>query len=92
MFPAAILQDRFFSIDRPNFVNYASIGSLIGHEITHGLDDQGRLYDGNGHLFDWWNTQTEMQFLTNAQCFVHQYGNYLDEHTNSTVKMNSKEI
>lgn len=85
VFPSAILQNRFFDIDRPNYVNYGSIGSLIGHEITHGFDDQGRQYDAKGHLIDWWLPQTKVQFLKRAKCFVHQYGNYVDNHTNLKV-------
>lgn len=85
MIPAAILQDRFFSIDRPNYVNYGSIGSLMGHEITHGFDDQGRQYDSRGNLIDWWQPQTKRQFLKKTKCFIHQYGDFVDDHTNLTV-------
>lgn len=53
-FPAAILQDRYFSVDRPHYMNYASIGSVIGHEITHGFDDQGRQFDvSNSYVLTW---------------------------------------
>ncbi|KAL3280923.1 hypothetical protein HHI36_004150 [Cryptolaemus montrouzieri] len=74
-FPAGILQDNFFGYGRPNFVNYGGIGFLIGHEITHGFDDEGRLFDENGNLVDWWSDSTRDAFLENAQCIVEQYDN-----------------
>lgn len=86
-FPAAILQDRYFSAERPRYMNYASIGNIIGHEITHGFDDQGRQYDFDGNLVDWWDAQTEQQFLEKVQCFIDQYGNYRDLKTNLTVTL-----
>lgn len=71
-------------------MNYASIGSIFGHEITHGFDDEGRQYDLNGNLFNWWNPGTERQFLKKAQCIIEQYSNYTDLKTNLTVKLNIK--
>lgn len=89
-FPAAILQDRFFSVDRPRYMNYASIGSIIGHEITHGFDDQGRQFDLEGNLRDWWDPKTQKQFLEKANCIIEQYGNFTDLKTNlSVTKMKS---
>lgn len=85
VFPAAILQDRYFSVDRPRYMNYASIGSIIGHEITHGFDDQGRQYDFDGNLANWWDPQTEKQFIEKVQCIINQYSNYTDPKTNLTV-------
>lgn len=84
-FPAAILQDRFFSAERPRYMNYASIGSIIGHEITHGFDDQGRQFDLDGNLADWWDPVTQEQFLVKAQCIIDQYGNFTDLKTNLSV-------
>ena len=49
---------------------------MIGHEITHGFDDQGRQYDGNGNAVPWWSQETIDAFSEQAQCFVNQYGNY----------------
>ena len=57
-FPAGILQGVFFSKDRPRYMNYGAIGWVIGHEITHGFDDQGRQFNAEGNLVDWWNPQT----------------------------------
>lgn len=77
-FPAAIWQGRFFSVDRPRYMNYAAIGQIIGHEITHGFDDQGKQFDADGNLADWWGESTQKLFLDRAQCIIDQYGNYSD--------------
>lgn len=84
-FPAAILQDRFFSANRPRYMNYAAIGSIIGHEITHGFDDLGRQFDLLGNLVDWWDSETKTQFLEKAKCIIDQYSNFQEETTNLTV-------
>ncbi|GLH05802.1 Neprilysin-2 [Gryllus bimaculatus] len=80
-FPAGILQGIFFSNDRPRYMNYGAIGFVIGHEITHGFDDQGRQFDKDGNLVDWWEANTKDRYLEKARCIVHQYGNYTDEET-----------
>ncbi len=54
VFPAAILQPPFFNVEADDAVNYGAIGAVIGHEISHGFDDQGRKIDGDGNLRDWW--------------------------------------
>ncbi|XP_055304830.1 neprilysin-2-like [Sitodiplosis mosellana] len=76
--PAAVLQDHFFKIDRPSYMNYATIGWFIGHEITHGFDDEGRQFDSNGNLMDWWKHDTANRFAAKANCIVDQYSNYTD--------------
>ncbi|XP_026670737.1 neprilysin-2 isoform X1 [Ceratina calcarata] len=78
-FPAGILQGAFFSNDRPRYMNYGAIGFVIGHEITHGFDDQGRQFDKDGNLVDWWAPQTKENYLERAECIIHQYGNYTVE-------------
>ncbi|KAF6197918.1 hypothetical protein GE061_007661 [Apolygus lucorum] len=83
-FPAGILQGAFFSEDRPNYMNYGAIGFVIGHEITHGFDDQGRTFDKEGNLRDWWHESTKEKYIEKAKCIIEQYGNYTD----SQVKMN----
>lgn len=76
-FPAGILQHNFFSNDRPRYMNYGAIGFVIGHEITHGFDDQGRQFDKNGNLVDWWeDPKTKDRYLEKAKCIIDQYGNY----------------
>ncbi|XP_075211266.1 M13 family metallopeptidase neprilysin 2 [Lycorma delicatula] len=75
-FPAGILQGTFFNKDRPRYMNYGAIGFVIGHEITHGFDDQGRQFDKNGNLVDWWEDKTKQQYLLKASCIINQYGNY----------------
>ena len=57
-FPAGILQGVFFSSKRPSYLNYGAIGGVIGHEITHGFDDQGRKFDKEGNLINWWDLKT----------------------------------
>ena len=69
-FPAAILQPPFFQFDADDAANYGAIGVVIGHELTHGFDDQGRNYDKDGNLNDWWNEQDAENFKQNAQVLV----------------------
>jgi len=75
-FPAGILQPPFFKGGWPRFLNYGAMGMVIGHEITHGFDDQGRQYDGTGSVSPWWSDSTLEEFTGKAQCFIDQYGNY----------------
>ena len=69
-FPAAILQPPFFQFDADDAANYGAIGVVIGHELTHGFDDQGRNYDKDGNLNDWWTEQDAENFKQNAQVLV----------------------
>merc|ERR1712083_1234361 len=75
-FPAGILQAPFFKGGWPRYLNYGAMGMVIGHEITHGFDDQGRQYDGTGSLAPWWSEETIAAFGGKAQCFIDQYSNY----------------
>lgn len=76
VFPAAILQPPFFDPHADMAVNYGGIGAVIGHEITHGFDDQGRKSDGNGMLTDWWTKQDAEQFEAQALKLGDQYESY----------------
>jgi predicted metalloendopeptidase len=73
VFPAAILQPPFFDASADDAVNYGGIGAVIGHEISHGFDDQGRRYDGTGNLNDWWAPQDSEEFMRRAKALGAQY-------------------
>ena len=73
VFPAAILEPPFFDPKADPAVNYGAIGAVIGHEMTHGFDDQGRKYDGTGKLTDWWNKEDSDRFDARAKHLVEQY-------------------
>lgn len=72
-FPAAILQPPFFNPDADDAVNYGAIGVVIGHEMTHGFDDQGRNYDKDGNLVDWWTAEDATRFTERADKLADQY-------------------
>jgi len=76
VFPAGILQPPFFDTEMDDAVNYGGIGVVIGHEITHGYDDQGRKYDADGNLNDWWTEADAKAFEARAQKVVDQYNAY----------------
>ncbi|KFW64673.1 Membrane metallo-endopeptidase-like 1 [Pygoscelis adeliae] len=76
VFPAGILQPPFFSKHQPQALNFGGIGMVIGHEITHGFDDNGRNFDKDGNMFDWWSNFSAMRFKEQSRCMVYQYGNY----------------
>ncbi|MBO5918874.1 MAG: M13 family metallopeptidase [Bacteroidales bacterium] len=72
-FPAAILQPPFFNPNADDAVNYGGIGVVIGHEMTHGFDDQGRNYDKDGNISGWWTAEDEAKFNERAQVLVEQF-------------------
>ena len=76
VFPAGILQPPFFDLDADDAINYGAIGVVIGHEITHGYDDQGRQYDADGNLRDWWTAADATEFKRRAQLVIDQYSGY----------------
>lgn len=76
VFPAGILQFPFFDFNSDDAINYGAIGAVIGHEMTHGFDDQGRQYDKDGNLIDWWTEADADKFKTKANVVVDQYNNY----------------
>lgn len=77
VFPAAILQPPFFNQDADDAVNYGAIGTVIGHEMTHGFDDQGRMYDKDGNLKDWWTKEDADKFKKHVQVLVDQYNSFV---------------
>ncbi|CAF0777014.1 unnamed protein product [Adineta ricciae] len=76
VFPAGILQEPLFMLHADDAINYGSVGSLIGHEITHGFDDQGRNYDENGILNPWWTPEDFREFQKRTQILVEQFNEY----------------
>lgn len=86
VFPIGILQPPFFSPDALDETNYGAIGAIIGHEISHGFDDQGKKFDATGKLRDWWCPQDKEKYQTEADKMVEQFDN-IQEHG---FKMNGK--
>ncbi len=76
-FPAGILQPPFFDNKLDDGVNYGAIGAVIGHEMTHGFDDEGREFDGNGDLRNWWTEADGKAFDQRAQCLVDEYDGFI---------------
>jgi predicted metalloendopeptidase len=76
VFPAAILQPPFFNLKADDAANYGGIGAVIGHEISHGFDDQGSRYDGDGTLRDWWTADDRRNFETRTKALIDQYSAY----------------
>ncbi|PYX85385.1 MAG: M13 family peptidase [Acidobacteria bacterium] len=87
VFPAGILEPPFFDKKMDDAVNFGGIGLVIGHELTHGFDDQGRKFDPQGNLRDWWTDQDGKEFEKRASCVADEYGNFVavDE-----LKLNGK--
>ncbi|KAL3101001.1 hypothetical protein niasHS_001461 [Heterodera schachtii] len=77
IFPAGILQPVFYNKHFPRSMNFGGIGVVIGHEITHGFDDRGRLYDQYGNIRQWWDNATIVKFEEKAKCIEDQYSNYI---------------
>jgi predicted metalloendopeptidase len=86
-FPAGILQPPFYDNSLDDAVNFGGIGAVIGHELTHGFDDEGRQFDARGNLRDWWTAQDGQEFEKRARCFATQYSQYTAV---GDVKLNGK--
>ncbi|HTH54053.1 MAG TPA: M13 family metallopeptidase [Edaphobacter sp.] len=86
-FPAGILQPAFYDQKQDDAVNYGHIGAVIGHELTHGFDDQGRKFDAKGNMVDWWTPEDAKKFESRTDCLVSEYGSFtaVDD-----VKVNGK--
>ena len=76
-FPAGILQPPFYSGNMDDAVNFGGIGMVIGHELTHGFDDQGRKYDAQGNLTDWWTAEDAKKFEERANCTAEEYSSFV---------------
>jgi endothelin-converting enzyme/putative endopeptidase len=90
VFPAGILQAPFFSRTAVPAVNYGAIGMVMGHELTHGFDDEGRQFDGKGNLADWWTPSVGKEFDTRAACVASQFDGYTvlgDVHLNGKLTL-----
>jgi putative endopeptidase len=77
VFPAGILQPPFFDKSMDDAVNFGGIGLVIGHELTHGFDDQGRKFDPQGNLHDWWTEQDGKEFEQRVSCVANEYSNFV---------------
>lgn len=89
-FPAGILQPPFFDNKLDDAVNYGAIGAVIGHEMTHGFDDEGREFDGNGDLRDWWTATDGKAFEERAKCLSDEYSSFIatdDVHVNGKLTL-----
>ncbi|XP_070546680.1 endothelin-converting enzyme 1-like isoform X2 [Ptychodera flava] len=75
-FPAGILQNPFYDPSFPMSINFGRVGMIIGHELTHGFDSNGRHYDEHGNMVNWWQPLSEVQFEEHAKCMVDQYNHY----------------
>ncbi len=76
-FPAAILQPPFFDPNRDIAMNYGAIGAIIGHEMTHGFDDQGSQYDANGNMIKWWTTKDSVNYFKHLGVLIRQFDSYV---------------
>ncbi len=86
-FPAGILQPSFYDPSQDDAVNYGHIGAVIGHELTHGFDDEGKKFDAQGNLSDWWTAEDTKKFVARTDCVVSEYGNFVAV---DDVKVNGK--
>ncbi|TMW55363.1 hypothetical protein Poli38472_013254 [Pythium oligandrum] len=84
IFPAAIWQPPFYRNDSHPVQNFGAIGVLVGHEITHGFDSNGRLFDGEGKQANWWTNETALEFATRAECMMEQYSSFTVTGSNGT--------
>ena len=90
VFPAGIMQLPFFSPDAPVPSNYGGLGMVMGHELTHGFDDQGRKFDGDGNLREWWSPRVAKAYEERASCVAKQYDGYVavdDVHLNGRLTL-----
>jgi len=92
-FPAGILQPAFYDPKADVAVNYGHIGAVIGHELTHGFDDEGKKFDATGNMTDWWTAEDTKKFEAKTGCLVNEYGSFIavdDPKPENAVKVNGK--
>jgi len=90
-FPAGILQPAFYDPKADDAVNYGHIGAVIGHELTHGFDDEGKKFDAAGNMTDWWTADDTTKFEARTGCLVNEYGSFVAvEDPKEPVKVNGK--
>jgi endothelin-converting enzyme/putative endopeptidase len=92
-FPAGILQPPFYDRSQDDAVNYGHIGAVIGHELTHGFDDEGRKFDAKGNLDDWWTPEDLKNFTTRTDCLADEYSSFTaveEKNPADNVKVNGK--
>jgi len=90
VFPAGILQAPFFKTDAPVVTNHGGMGMIVGHELTHGFDDEGRQFDGDGNLHEWWSPEVTKAFEQRAACVADKYDQYVaveDLHLNGKLTL-----
>uniref|UniRef100_A0A0K2UQD6 Uncharacterized protein n=1 Tax=Lepeophtheirus salmonis TaxID=72036 RepID=A0A0K2UQD6_LEPSM len=76
VFPSGLLQNPFFALDYPKSLNFGAMGVVMGHELSHAFDDEGRKYDKNGNMVDWWLNSTTLNFKNKLTCMTQQYSHY----------------
>ncbi len=89
-FPAAILQPPMFDKNATDAENYGHVGAVVGHELTHGFDDEGRQFDGNGNLDDWWSPEDAKKFEEKTDCEIKEYNSFVvtdDVHINGKLTL-----
>jgi len=89
-FPAGILQPAFYDKSAPDATNYGHIGAVVGHELTHGFDDQGRKFDAQGNLKEWWTADDAKRFEQRTDCLVNEYNGFVavdDLHVNGKLTL-----
>lgn len=90
IFPAGILQPPLFNADYPKYINYGSMGLIVGHEITHEFDNTGRHFDKNGAVKNWWTKETSEKFHNKTKCIIDQYSKYGKAIEGRMVHVNGK--
>uniref|UniRef100_A0A224YD77 Gluzincin n=1 Tax=Rhipicephalus zambeziensis TaxID=60191 RepID=A0A224YD77_9ACAR len=89
VYPSGILQGVFYQYGLPRSINFGAIGTVVGHEMTHGFDDTGSQFDANGRLEQWWTNETRAKFDKKALCFKRQYGSVTVKSLNLTLNGNN---